>query len=49
MTPAAFDKRIGKDLMIAKLVAKRTQEKGLTQEAWLGELNKRAKVEILAK
>jgi hypothetical protein len=24
-------------------------EKGLTQEAWFGELNKRAKVEILAK
>jgi hypothetical protein len=49
MTPAAFDKRIEKDLMIAKLVAKGTQEKGLTKEAWIGELNKRAKVEILAK
>ena len=49
MTPAAFDKRIEKDLLIAKLVAKGTQEKGLTQDAWIGELNKRAKVEILAK
>ena len=28
---------------------KGTQEKGLTQEAWIGEFNKRAKVEILAK
>jgi hypothetical protein len=49
MTPAAFEKRMEKDLLISKLIAKGTQEKGLTQEAWLGELNKRAKVEILAK
>jgi len=49
MTPAAFEKRMEKDLLVSKLVAKGTREKGLTQEAWIGELNKRAKVEILAK
>jgi len=49
MTPAAFEKRIEKDLLISKLIAKGTQEKGLTREAWIGELNKRAKVEILPK
>ena len=49
MTMAAFEKRIEKDLLVSKLVAKGTQEKGLTQEAWIGELNKRAKVEIFAK
>jgi hypothetical protein len=49
MTPAAFEKRIEKDLLVSKLVVKGTQEKGLTQDAWIGELNKRAKVEILVK
>ncbi len=49
MTPANFEKRIAKDLLISKLVAKGTQEKGMTREAWIGELNNRAKVEILAK
>jgi hypothetical protein len=49
MTPAAFEKRIEKDLLVSKLVAKGMQEKGLTQDAWIGELNKRAKVEILVK
>ena len=49
MTPAAFEKRMEKDLLISKLLAKGMQEKGLTQDAWIGELNKRAKVEILAK
>jgi hypothetical protein len=49
MTPAAFEKRIEKDLLVSKLIAKGTQEKGMTQEAWIGEINKRAKVEILAK
>jgi hypothetical protein len=49
MTQANFEKRIEKDLLISKLIAKGTQEKGLTQEAWIGELNKRAKVEILVK
>jgi hypothetical protein len=38
-----------KDLLISQLLTKGMQEKGRTQEAWIGELNKRAKVEILAK
>ncbi|MBU0486222.1 MAG: SurA N-terminal domain-containing protein [Proteobacteria bacterium] len=49
MTLANFEKRIEKDLLISKLVAKGTQEKGLAKEVWIGELNNRAKVEILAK
>lgn len=49
MSVANFEKRVEKDLVIAKLLAKGTQEKGLTQEAWLQELNQSAKVEILAK
>jgi len=47
ITSAHFEKRIEKDLLIAKLVAKGMQEKGLTKEAWFAELQKRAKVEIL--
>ena len=49
MTIASFEKRIEKDLLIEKLIAKGTKEKGLTKDAWLTELHKRAKVEILAK
>lgn len=49
MSMANFEKRVEKDLLIAKLVAKGAQEKGLTQEAWFEALNKAAKVEILAK
>jgi hypothetical protein len=49
MTLANFEKRIEKDLMIEKLIAKGTKEKGLTKDAWLMELDKRAKVEILVK
>ncbi|MDO8724315.1 MAG: hypothetical protein Q7J31_19100, partial [Syntrophales bacterium] len=49
MTIASFEKRIEKDLLIEKLIAKGTKEKGLTKGAWLTELYKRAKVEILAK
>lgn len=49
MSMTNFEKRIEKDVLIAKLIAKGTQEKGLTQEAWFEELNKAAKVEILAK
>jgi hypothetical protein len=49
MSLTNFEKRVEKDVMIAKLIAKGTQEKGLTQEAWLQELNNAAKVEILAK
>ena len=49
MSIANFEKRIEKEFLIAKLIAKGAQEKGLTQDAWLKELNARAKVEILAK
>ncbi len=47
MSLASFEKRIEKDLLISKLVAKGKQEKGLTMEAWLTELRSRAKVEVL--
>jgi hypothetical protein len=47
MSLASFEKRIEKDLLISKLVARGKQEKGLTMEAWLTELRSRAKVEIL--
>lgn len=49
MSMINFEKRIEKDVSIAKLIDKGTQEKGLTKEAWLQELNHAAKVEILAK
>jgi predicted nucleic acid-binding Zn ribbon protein len=49
MSIANFEKRIEKEFLIAKLIAKGAQEKGLAQDAWLKELNARAKVEILAK
>ena len=44
-----FEKRVEKDALITKLIDKGTQEKGMTKDAWLNELNARAKVEILAK
>jgi parvulin-like peptidyl-prolyl isomerase len=49
MSPTNFEKRMEKDALITKLIAKGTQEKGLTKDAWLNELNTRAKVEIFAK
>ncbi len=49
MTLANFEKRIEKDLLIEKLIAKGTKEKGLSKDAWLTELDKRAKVEILTR
>ena len=49
MSLTNFEKRVEKDVSIAKLIAKGTKEKGLTEEAWFQELNKAAKVEILAK
>ena len=49
MSTANFEKRIEKEFLIAKLIAKGAQEKGVTRDAWLKELNARAKVEILAK
>jgi parvulin-like peptidyl-prolyl isomerase len=44
-----FEKRIEREFMISKLIAKGTQEKGLTQEAWVKTLNERAKVEVLTR
>jgi parvulin-like peptidyl-prolyl isomerase len=44
-----FEKRMEKDVLITKLIAKGTQEKGMTKDAWFKELNGRAKVEVLAK
>lgn len=49
MSSAGFEKRMERDFLIERLIAKGTQEKGLTKDAWLAELFKRAKVEILAK
>lgn len=49
MSLTNFEKRVEKDVLIAKVIAKGTQEKGLTQEAWFQKLNQAAKVEILAK
>lgn len=49
MTLANFEKRMEKDVLIEKLIDKVTKEKGLTKDAWLADLNNRAKVEILAK
>ncbi|MHB8908092.1 MAG: SurA N-terminal domain-containing protein [Syntrophales bacterium] len=49
MGVAAFEKRLEKDILINKLLAKGMQEKGLTKDAWLQSLNSQAKVEILVK
>ena len=49
MSSANFEKRVERDFLIEKLIAKGTQAKGLTKDAWLAELYKRAKVEILTK
>ena len=48
MNLSSFEKRVEKDLMIARLIAKGA-DKGLTKEAWIKELNSRAKVEIFSK
>ena len=49
MSVANFEKRIERESMIAKLIAKGTQEKGMSKDDWIKELNARAKVEIFAK
>jgi parvulin-like peptidyl-prolyl isomerase len=49
MTLEGFEKRIEKDLLIEKLIEKGTKERGLTRDAWLAGLLKRAKVEQLVK
>ncbi len=49
MSLSNFEKRVEKEVLIDKLMAKSAQEKGLSGEALLRELNTRAKVEIFAK
>ena len=49
MSLANFEKRVEKDLLIDKLIAKGTKEKGLSKDAWLSELHKKAKVEVLVR
>jgi transcription initiation factor TFIIIB Brf1 subunit/transcription initiation factor TFIIB len=49
MTPSSFEKRIEKDILIAKLIVRGTQDNGLTTEAFIDELNKKAKVEVFDK
>ena len=49
MSIANFEKRVEKEALITKLIAKGTQEQGLTKEIWVKTLNDRAKVEVLMK
>ena len=49
MSMANFEKRIEKEFMISKLIAKGTQEKGISKDDFNKELDARAKVEVLAK
>lgn len=49
MNLASFEKRVEKEELITRLIAKGTQEKGLTKEAWINSLQSRARVEILTK
>ncbi len=49
MSMANFEKRIEKEFLISKLIAKSAQEKGISKDDLLKELNSRAKVEILVK
>ncbi len=49
MDMKGFEKRIEKEALINKLIAKGTEEKGLTKDAWLTMLNERAKVEVSMK
>jgi len=49
LTQANFEKRIEKDILISKLILKGTKESGVAPDAWIGEINKKAKVEIFAK
>ncbi len=46
---ADFEKRVERDFLIERLIARGTQQKGLTKDAWIAELRSRAKVEILIK
>jgi hypothetical protein len=48
MSIANFEKRVEKEALITRLIAKGT-EKGLTKDAWVKALNDRAKVEVFTK
>jgi hypothetical protein len=45
----SLEKRIEKDILISKLIAKGMKEKGLTQDDLISEINNRAKVEVFMK
>lgn len=49
MSLAGFEKRVERDLLFERVIARGTQQNGLTKDAWLAELHSRAKVEILIK
>ena len=49
MSIANFEKRVEKEALITRLIAKGTQEKGLTKDAWIKALNDRARVEVFMK
>jgi len=49
MSMVNLEKRVEKDVLLAKLIEKGTKEKGLTKEALLEQINQAAKVEVLAK
>ncbi len=49
MSTANFEKRIEREFMISKLIAKGTQEKGISKDEFLKELTSRAKIEVLVK
>lgn len=49
MSIANFEKRVEKEALITRLIAKGTQQQGLTKDAWVKTLNDRAKVEVLMK
>ncbi|MFZ3116340.1 MAG: SurA N-terminal domain-containing protein [Syntrophales bacterium] len=44
-----FKKRVEKEFMITKLIAKGTEEKRIAKDVWMKELNDRAKIEIFTK
>lgn len=48
MNLSNLEKRVEKEALITKLIDKETREKGLTGEAWLKEINARARIEIMA-
>lgn len=49
LTLAGFEKRMEKDILVSKLIAKGTAETGMTPEVWVDEISKKAKVDIFVK